>query len=192
MVRFMKMRPSRASFAVSTISRFADRGEQTLGRSRVHHRIVAARFQIFWKRHFRFAVCLEASGVGCEQVIDRIHRPLRQLEGVHLALMQDGCERSVSSGCRVNVFSRGRAVCTLVWRKLFGHGGLLSELAGRCIDQGTKHGDFVAAHHDVPLARLRVRHPPALSAGSRRSRHPSRAPLLHASRGTDLSMISEC
>ena len=57
--------------------RFADRGEQTLGRSRKHHRIVAARFQIFGKRHFGFAVCLEAFCVGCEQVIDRIHRPLR-------------------------------------------------------------------------------------------------------------------
>ena len=61
--------------------RFADRGEQALGRGRVHHRIVAARFQILWKRHLRFAVRLEASGVGCEQVIDRIHRPLRQLGG---------------------------------------------------------------------------------------------------------------
>ena len=45
---------------------FADRGEQTLGRGRVHHRIVAACFQIFWQRHLGFAVRLEAFGVGCE------------------------------------------------------------------------------------------------------------------------------
>ncbi len=91
--------------------RLADRGEQTLGRGRVHHRIVATCFQILGKRHLGFAVCLEASGVGCEQVIDRIHRPLRQLGGHHLALMQDGCERSVSRRRRVNVFSLGHAVC---------------------------------------------------------------------------------
>ena len=56
---------------------FADRGKQTLGRGRVHHRVVAARVQILWQRHLSFAICLEAFGVGCEEVIDRIHRPLR-------------------------------------------------------------------------------------------------------------------
>ena len=44
--------------------RLADRGEQALGRGRVHHRVVAAGFKILGKRHLRFAMRLEASGVG--------------------------------------------------------------------------------------------------------------------------------
>ena len=56
--------------------RLADRGEQALGRGGVHHRVVAARFQIFGQRHLSFAVRFEAFGVTGEQIIDHWHLSL--------------------------------------------------------------------------------------------------------------------
>ena len=56
--------------------RLADRGEQTLGRGGIHHRVAAASFEIFGQRHLGFAVRLEALGVTGEQIIDHWHLSL--------------------------------------------------------------------------------------------------------------------
>ncbi len=69
MVRFMKMRPRRASFEVSTYLRLADRRDHPLGRGGVEHRIVAAAFEVFLQREFRLLVAVVAFCIKVENLI---------------------------------------------------------------------------------------------------------------------------
>ena len=121
--------------------RLADRGQQALGRGRVHHRIVAAA-----PRDIRAASSPPRGAPG---------RSWRKLRKDHQAdtsklLMQDGCKRNMLSGCHVNVFSPGREVskpcvagftCTI---RKFSCPGWRRRYKDRA-----ERGDGVAAHRDV-------------------------------------------
>ena len=62
----MKMRPSRASLEVSTISGSPIAASSRSGALAYIIGIVAARLQIFGQRHFRFAPRLEGAGIAAK------------------------------------------------------------------------------------------------------------------------------